>query len=165
MEKVSAVFIVPGVPATRTMDPRGMPPPRASSKPSTWVLSRSMEVPANEPGCAIKECRGDYQMRNRGPWDGFADPTGRFIGTRKLPLNRGRKEGLNAGRLWPSGASDRRERLPVLLALRAGGGPERAPGRLRRPGPGCQFPTGRCAEAARLPPAAPAGPRRADRPT
>src|SRR5213078_3785941 len=32
------------------------PPARASSKPSTWVLSRSMEVPANEPGCAIKEC-------------------------------------------------------------------------------------------------------------
>src|SRR5207237_9110932 len=113
IEKVSAVFIVPGVPATRTMDPRGIPPPRASSKPSTWVLSRSMDVPANEPGRAIKECREDYQMRNRGPRDGFADPTGRFIGTRNLPLNRGRQEGMNASRLWPSGASDRWKRGPV----------------------------------------------------
>src|SRR5438445_4419564 len=34
------VFIVPGVPATRTVLPFGMPPPRARSSPSTYVWRR-----------------------------------------------------------------------------------------------------------------------------
>src|SRR5574340_822634 len=57
MEKVSAVFIVPGVPATRTTEPRGMPPPRASSKPATNVLTRSIEPVRNESARSIKGCR------------------------------------------------------------------------------------------------------------
>src|SRR5438445_13706668 len=46
------VFIVPGVPATRTVLPFGMPPPRTRSRPSTYVwrmgTSSSMScVPRN----------------------------------------------------------------------------------------------------------------------
>src|SRR5437870_2792551 len=39
-QRMREVFIVPGVPATRTVLPFGMPPPRARSSPSTYVWRR-----------------------------------------------------------------------------------------------------------------------------
>src|SRR6266508_2013397 len=39
-QRMSDVFIVPGVPATRIVLPFGMPPPSARSSPSTYVSRR-----------------------------------------------------------------------------------------------------------------------------
>src|SRR5438309_666446 len=59
--------------------------------------------------------------------------------------------------MWPSGSADRRERVPLLLALRAGGRSERAPRGLHRSCPRVQVEAGSDAEVTGLLPVGAAG--------
>src|SRR3989475_1856487 len=69
----------------------------------------------------------------KGEATGFTYPTERFTRPGNLPLNRGR---FHADRLRSPRPSDRRERVPVLLALRAREWSEPSSGGLRRAGSG-----------------------------
>src|SRR5439155_6903402 len=81
IHRMRDVFIVPGVPATRTVLPFGMPPPRTRSRPSTYVwrigTSSSMSCePRNPRYKAVasplsKEIffRASWRRDGQGKWD------------------------------------------------------------------------------------------------